>query len=170
MLRASSGTDYPRAREQAVPGQAAAATGTPQHGQAASAREVMDPSMANGLETRLPFLDHSLVEFSWQLPMHMKIRDRQGKWLLRQLLYQHVPRHLIERPKQGFAAPLACWLRGPLRDWAESLLNESRLSQEGYLKPGPVVQRWREHLSGRRNWEHWLWNVLMFQAWRERWA
>jgi len=127
-------------------------------------------SMANGLETRLPFLDHSLVEFSWQLPMQMKIRHRQGKWLPRQLLYQYVPRHLIERPKQGFAVPLACWLRGPLRDWGESLLNESRLSQEGYLKPSPVVQRWREHLSGRRNWEHWLWNVLMFQAWRERWA
>jgi asparagine synthase (glutamine-hydrolysing) len=125
-------------------------------------------AMAVSLETRVPLLDHHLVEFAWRLPLAMKIRDGQGKWLLRQVLYRYVPRELIDRPKQGFGIPLDTWLRGPLRDWAEALLDEARLRREGFLHPAPVRQKWQEHLSGRRNWQHWLWNVLMFQSWIER--
>jgi asparagine synthase (glutamine-hydrolysing) len=126
-------------------------------------------AMAASLETRVPLLDHHVVEFAWRLPLRMKVRDGQGKWLLRQVLYRYVPRELIERPKQGFAIPLNLWLRGSLRDWAEALLDESRLRREGYLRPEPIRRKWQEHLSGRRNWQHWLWNVLMFQSWQERW-
>lgn len=126
-------------------------------------------AMAISLETRVPLLDHRVVEFAWTLPLSMKIRGGVGKWLLREVLYRHVPRNLIERPKQGFAVPLDSWLRGPLRAWADDLLDESRLRSEGYIRTEPVRRRWQEHLSGRRNWQHWLWNVLMFQAWRARW-
>ncbi len=122
-------------------------------------------AMAVSLETRVPMLDHKIVEFAWRLPLHQKIRAGEGKWLLRQVLYRHLPRNLIERPKQGFGIPLDSWLRGPLRNWAEDLLDERRLQQEGFLHAATVQQKWTEHISGRRNWQYCLWNVLMFQAW-----
>lgn len=126
-------------------------------------------AMAISLETRMPLLDHRVVEFSWSLPPSMKIRtESQGKWLLRQVLYRYVPKHLVERPKMGFGVPLDSWLRNDLRDWAEALLDESRLRREGYLNPDRIRKKWQEHLSGQRNWQYWLWNVLMFQAWNER--
>jgi asparagine synthase (glutamine-hydrolysing) len=126
-------------------------------------------SMAVSLEIRAPLLDHRLVEFAWRLPTAMKVRERQGKWVLRQLLDRYVPRELIDRPKQGFDVPLEAWLRGPLRDWAEAMLEPRRLREEGFFDANRVGQIWAEHLSGARNLDFCLWAVLMFQAWREYW-
>jgi asparagine synthase (glutamine-hydrolysing) len=125
-------------------------------------------AMAVSLETRAPFLDRGVIEFAWSLPMHMKIRNGQGKWLLRHLLDRYLPRSLVERPKMGFGIPLDQWLRGPLREWAEELLNEDRLKLEGYLNPAPIRQVWNDHISGKSNYGYRLWSVLMFQAWLEQ--
>ncbi|MDP1615557.1 MAG: asparagine synthase (glutamine-hydrolyzing) [Methylococcales bacterium] len=124
-------------------------------------------AMAVSLETRVPFLDHNIIELVWSLPLSMKYRNGQTKWLLRQVLYRYVPRQLIERPKAGFGIPLGEWLRGSLREWAEGLLDETRLRQEGFFNVSFVRQLWQEHLSGKRNWQTLLWNVLMFQEWLE---
>lgn len=122
-------------------------------------------AMGISLETRVPFLDHRIAEFAWRLPLSLKVRNGQGKWILRQVLHKYVPRNLIERPKMGFGVPIDIWLRGPLREWAETLLDESRLRREGFFHPEPIRQKWREHLSGNSNWQYYLWNILMFQAW-----
>jgi asparagine synthase (glutamine-hydrolysing) len=127
-------------------------------------------SMATALEARVPLLDHRVVAHAWTLPRRHLIRQGTTKWLLRQVLYRYVPRDLVERPKAGFGVPIAAWLRGPLRDWAESLLSARRLAEGGLIEPGPVRAAWAEHLSGRRDHAHALWIVLMAEAWRETWV
>ncbi len=127
-------------------------------------------TMAVGLEGRVPLLDHRVVAYSWTLPLDFKIRHRQSKWLLRRVLDRYVPQRLIDRPKMGFGVPIDAWLRGPLRDWAESLLAPARLNSLGLVRAAPVRRAWQEHLEGTRNWQYPLWTVLMLQAWRERWA
>jgi asparagine synthase (glutamine-hydrolysing) len=124
-------------------------------------------SMSVGLEARVPLLDHRVVEFAWRLPLALKVRDGATKWALRQVLGRHVPPEMVDRPKMGFGLPIDVWLRGPLRAWADDLLSESRLRREGLLAPGPIQEKWREHVSGRRNRQYDLWDVLVLQSWRE---
>ncbi len=125
-------------------------------------------SMGASLEARAPLLDHRVVEFAWHLPLAQRIRGGEGKWLLRRVLDRHVPRALIDRPKQGFGIPIDHWLRGPLREWATDLLSEARLKREGYFDPAPITAALRDHLEGRRNVQYQLWVVLMFEAWLDR--
>jgi asparagine synthase (glutamine-hydrolysing) len=122
-------------------------------------------AMGVSLETRVPFLNHEVVEFALSLPQKYKLRNNQTKWLLRQVLYKHVPKELIERPKSGFAIPIGIWLRTSLKDWAEDLLNENLMTAQGFFNVNKIRKRWLQHLSGTHNWEHFLWNILMFQSW-----
>ena len=124
-------------------------------------------AMATSLETRVPFLDHRVAELAWRLPLNMKIKKNQTKWILRSILYKYVPENLIERPKAGFGVPVGDWLRGPLREWAEDLLSKDRLVEEGNLKPDLIRRIWEEHLSGNYDWTPRLWSILMFQSWLE---
>lgn len=125
-------------------------------------------TMAVSLESRMPYLDHRLVELAWRIPMAMKLRDGVGKWILRRILQKYVPESLFERPKRGFCLPIDLWLRTSLRDWAESLLDETLLRNQGILDPAPIRKKWREHLSGRHDWKNPLWHVLMLQAWLQQ--
>lgn len=124
-------------------------------------------SMASSLETRMPFLDHKFVEYVWKIPKSLKYRNGEGKIILKKILNKYVPKNLTERPKMGFGIPLDIWLRGPLKDWAENLLDEKKLHHCGYFNPKLVREKWVEHISGKKNWQHYLWDILMFQAWLE---
>jgi asparagine synthase (glutamine-hydrolysing) len=124
-------------------------------------------SMAFSLEARVPLLDHRIVEFAWTLPREFMTRHKQGKGILRDILYKYVPRHMIERPKMGFGVPIDTWLRGPLRDWAEELLNPVKIQNDGYFNVDLITRTWNEHSSGRHNHQHKLWTILMFQSWLE---
>ena len=125
-------------------------------------------AMSVSLETRVPFLDHRIIDFSWSLPLDFKVKNGEGKCILKKLLHRYIPKELIDRPKMGFGVPIGTWLKGPLKDWAESHLDIYRLKKESFLESSIIEQRWMEHLSGRRNWESFLWNVLMFQSWLEK--
>lgn len=124
-------------------------------------------AMSVSLETRVPFLDHRVVELSSQIPLNMKIRNNKGKWIIRELLYKYVPKQLIDRPKTGFGIPIGDWIRGPLKGWAEDLLTPEKIISQGYFQSEPIQKMWKEHLSGEYDWTPRLWGILMFQSWLE---
>lgn len=122
-------------------------------------------AMANSLETRVPFLDHNVIEFAWTLPIDWKIRDGETKWPLKNVLYKYVPKKLVDRPKMGFGVPFGEWLRGPLRGWVEEMLNNDNIAEQGYFDPIRVKKMWNDHLTGVSDNKYMLWNILMFQSW-----
>jgi asparagine synthase (glutamine-hydrolysing) len=122
-------------------------------------------SMAVSLEARVPLLDHRVFEFAWSVPLSMRMKEGQSKWPIREVLARHVPREMFERPKMGFGIPIGEWLRGPLVDWAENLLDAQRLKEEGVFEPNAVRKAWKAHMSGNFNQHYKLWDILMFQAW-----
>jgi asparagine synthase (glutamine-hydrolysing) len=122
-------------------------------------------SMASSIETRSPFLDHKLIEYTWKIPHRLKNKNSQGKWILKEILKKYIPKNLTERPKMGFGVPIGIWLRGSLKDWAENLLDEKKMQEEGFLNSNLIRKKWEEHISGKKNWQYDLWDVLMFQAW-----
>ena len=124
-------------------------------------------AMAVSLETRVPFLNTEVIDFAWRLPINMKIRNNKGKWILREVLKKYMPNKIIDRPKMGFGIPIDKWLRGSLLDWAENLLDDQKLKQQGYFQSALVRNMWKEHLSGKRNHQYELWDILMFQSWLE---
>ena len=124
-------------------------------------------AMSVSLETRVPYLNHQVVEFAWSLPFHQKIRNGNRKWILKEVLKKYLPQKLSLRPKQGFSIPIEKWLREELRDWAESLIEKKKINEDGFLDYQIIKTKWDEHLSKKRNWQHWLWNVLVFQSWLE---
>jgi asparagine synthase (glutamine-hydrolysing) len=121
--------------------------------------------MSVSLESRIPFLDHNVFAFSSSLPLSFKINKGTSKWILREILKKYIPENLINRPKMGFGIPLEAWLRGPLKEWADDLLDEKAIKESGILTPKVVRHKWEEHISGKRNWNYQLWSILMFQAW-----
>ena len=125
-------------------------------------------SMSTSLESRVPLLDHRIVEFALKLPLHYKIKSGKSKYILRKVLEKYVPNELTKRPKMGFGVPIDSWLQGPIKEWAESLINPSKIKNQGYLNSDLIQKIWQEHLSGERNWQAKLWNVLIFQSWLEK--
>ena len=125
-------------------------------------------TMATSLEARVPLLDHRVVEFAFRTPAHLKQHGSVGKRLLKHLVHRYVPENLMDRPKKGFGVPIEHWLRGPLKEWATTLLDRNRIEQEGILNPALISRMWEEQLSGRRRWHYYLWDVLMFEIWFER--
>jgi asparagine synthase (glutamine-hydrolysing) len=124
-------------------------------------------SMASSIEARVPFLDHRLIEYSWKIPNSLKFRNGKPKWILRKILKNYIPENLTERPKKGFGIPLNDWLRGPLREWAENLLNEKKLSEEGFFNSKIIREKWEDYILDKNKSLYEIWNVLMFQAWRD---
>jgi asparagine synthase (glutamine-hydrolysing) len=126
-------------------------------------------SMYVSLEARVPILDHRIVEFSRQIPLFFKVKNETGKIILRKILYKYLPKEFVERPKKGFSVPIGEWLKGPLRSWTEELLNEKKIKEDGIISFAPIQKLWKEHLTNQRDWKYLLWNILMFQAWKEKW-